>query len=97
MLPLVERHEQHPPRISEHGEGDEFKTAVGDVSCSVIDWCVPIPHGTITICGIHSPEALEPDAPDAEWMELCDEPAAGRCGGRRARRDARTFVKPISF
>ena len=36
--------------------------------CPVIDWCVPVPHGTITICGIHSPEALEPGAPEAETL-----------------------------
>ena len=47
---------------------DEISTAVDGTPCPVIDWCVPVPHGTITICGIHSPEALEPGAPEAETL-----------------------------
>ena len=49
-------------------DGDEISTAVDGTPCPVIDWCVPAPHGTITICGIHSPEALEPGAPEAETL-----------------------------
>ena len=49
-------------------DGDEISTTVGGIPCPVIDWCVPVPHGTITVCGIHSPEALEPGAPEAETL-----------------------------